>query len=95
MIMATPSAEIPEAITHVAVLEKGKIISKSLANQFKPDSYLSNAQIETDHQELIDLLSNSESTDYQTVVGMENVNIRYGDKQILNQLNWELKEGER
>ena len=95
MIMATPPNEIPGAITHVAVLEGGKIISQVPANEFDPSRFSEDIHIKTNRAELLDLLSDSESKDYQTIIGMENVNIKYGDKQILHQVNWTMKQGER
>ena len=38
--MATTPTEIPEAISHVAVLDQGKIIFKGLSDQFKPENLL-------------------------------------------------------
>ncbi|MFZ4100464.1 MAG: ABC transporter ATP-binding protein, partial [Sphingobacterium thalpophilum] len=31
----------------------------------------------------------------QTIIGMDNVSIRYGDKLILDQVSWQVKQGER
>lgn len=95
MIMATPPNEIPEAITHVAVLDGGKIIFQGPKNEFNPKRFSKDTHIKTSHVELLELLSESEQIDYQVIIGMENVNIKYGDKQILDQINWEMKQGER
>lgn len=95
IIMATSPHEIPEAITHVAVLESGEIVSNSPANEFNPNDFFGDAQVKINLDELSELLSSSESNEYHTIIGMENVNIKYGDKQILNEVSWEMKQGER
>jgi len=95
IIMATPSTEIPDAITHVAVLENGKMISQFHANEFKPDSFYTGEQKQTNTEELKQLLSATPPVVYDTIIGMENVSIKYGEKQILDQVNWQVKQGER
>ncbi|MDO8994907.1 ATP-binding cassette domain-containing protein [Daejeonella sp.] len=94
IIMATTPSEIPEAISHVAVLDQGKIISKVPSDQFNPENlYLSTAD-KINRDELKELLSQAQWPLYQTIIGMENVSIRYGDKLILDQVNWQMKQGE-
>ena len=95
MIMATPSTEIPEAITHVAVLENGKIIRQCSANEFDPIGFHTVDQRQTNKEELQNLLSATPSVVYDTIIGMENVTIKYGEKLILDQVNWQVKQGER
>ena len=95
IIMATPSTEIPKAITHVAVLENGKIISKCPKDEFKSDNFHAGEQKQTNTEELKQLLSATPSVLYDTIIGMENVSIKYGEKQILDQVNWQVRQGER
>jgi molybdate transport system ATP-binding protein len=95
IIMATPSSEIPDSITHVAVLENGKVISQCTANEFKPIGFHPIDQIQTNQDELKQLLSATPSVVYDTIIGMENVSIKYGEKQILDGVNWQLRQGER
>ena len=95
IIMATSPGEIPDVITHVAVLEKGKMISRIPAVQFKPGQFNTAEFRQTDRTELQMLLSVQDRPDYQTIIEMEDVSIKYGDKLILDKLNWKLKQGER
>jgi len=95
IIMATPSSEIPDSITHVAVLENGKVISQCTANEFKPIGFHPIDQIQTNQDELKQLLSATPSVVYDTIIGMENVSIKYGEKQILDGVNWQVRQGER
>jgi molybdate transport system ATP-binding protein len=95
IMMATPSTEIPKAITHVAVLENGKVVSQCSAEEFKPVSFNLPDQRQTNREELQQLLLVTPSPVFDTIIGMENVSIKYGEKQILDQVNWQVKQGER
>ncbi len=95
IIMATTPAEIPEAISHVAVLDQGKIIFKGLSDQFKPENLLFGQSEMINKNELKELLTSSAWPPYQTIIGMDNVSIRYGGKLILDQVTWQVKQGER
>jgi molybdate transport system ATP-binding protein len=95
IIMATTPSEIPEAISHIAVLEQGKIISKGPSEQFIPENLKSNATEKINQNELKELISKTQWPLYQTIVGMEDVSIKYGDKRILDQVNWQFNQGER
>lgn len=95
IIMATTPSEIPEAISHVAVLDQGKIISKGSSDQFYPENLCPGTAEKINRDELKELLSQTQWPIYQTIIGMEDVSIRYGDKLILDQVNWQMKRGER
>jgi len=95
IIMATPSIEIPDAITHVAVVENGKMVSQCPAVEFRPVSFHVLDQQKTNKEELRQLLSATPAVVYDTIIGMENVSIKYGEKLILDQVNWQVKQGER
>ena len=95
IIMATSPAEIPEAISHVAVLDDGKMISKGPSDQFSIEDLSFSTSEKINQDELKQLLSKTQWPLYQTIIGMENVSIRYGDKLILDQVNWQMKQGER
>ncbi|MES3019089.1 MAG: ATP-binding cassette domain-containing protein [Bacteroidota bacterium] len=94
IIMATSPGEVPDAITHVAVLGIGKIEEQLPRDLFKHEEYKALSP-DLDTPELESLLSISEAPDYQVIVGMKDVTIKYGDKTILENLNWEITQGER
>jgi len=96
VIMATSPYEIPAAITHVAVLKEGTIEKTLAKNDFRPDDYLRDDKDELDDNELKVLLNeNKDKPTYQYIVKMNNVHIQYGDKVILDGINWEIIPGER
>ncbi len=96
IVMATSPFEIPDAITHVAVLHQQKIEKTVLKEAFKPDEFQQQKrQTDVDLDELKDLLGSRPNAFFSTIISMENVNIRYGEKQVLNNINWQVLPGEK
>lgn len=94
IIMATSPHEIPDVITNIAVLDQLKIKKTVLKEAFKPVSFKSN-QIQLDLDELKSLLAQKPDTSFSTIISMEKVNIQYGEKQVLQNINWKVLPGER
>ena len=91
IILITSAAELPGSITHVAVLEKGKLLLAAGKYEYHPKPLNSPAVLN------IEQLHQSEQPvqdDFELAVKMENVNIQYGEKRILSHINWEVKKGE-
>ena len=96
IVMVTSPHEIPDAITHVAVLHQQKIEKTVLKEAFKPDEFqLQKQQTDVDLDELKALLGPTHDASFNTIISMKNVNIRYGEKQVLNNINWQVLPGER
>lgn len=95
VIMATSPFEIPDAITNIAVLKDGNI-SVMPKDQFDPKNFTEAGKDDVNKSELSDLLNlKGEYPSYDWVVKMDNVNIRYGEKQVLKDVDWHIKQGER
>ena len=96
LIIATSAYEIPAAITHVAVLNNGAIIHECTKDNFNPDQFNEEVTDNIDTAELSVLLNlNGASTPYKQIVKMDKVHIQYGNKVILDDINWEINPGER
>jgi len=96
LIMATSPYEIPAAITHIAILKNGSIIQTMPPEQFNADIYLQDDKDEVDNMELKALLNEGdEKKHYHHIVKMNNIHIKYGDKIILDKINWQIIPGER
>lgn len=95
LIMACPPNEIPSVITHVAVLESGQVLKKVSSEQLDSKNIFNSEAFKANSDDLQDLLAASPIVDYTIIVGMEDVTIKYGDKLILDQVNWKLRNGER
>ncbi|MFT2011156.1 ATP-binding cassette domain-containing protein [Pontibacter sp. 13R65] len=95
VIMATSPTEVPEALTHVAILEKGAIIKQVPLVDFEPAQVHLAPAFAPNLEELQALLSHKEATPYDTIVKMDHVSISYGQKAVLNNINWHVRQGER
>ncbi|MEO5682088.1 MAG: ATP-binding cassette domain-containing protein [Chitinophagaceae bacterium] len=93
LILITSPAELPDCITHVAVLEKGQLISakeKSTWLQQLPEK----KPVHTLDTALLKQLQPAPANDFAVAVQMEDVNIQYGEKTVLQHVNWLVKKGE-
>jgi molybdate transport system ATP-binding protein len=96
IIMATSPHEIPDAITHVAVMHQQKIEKTVLKEAFDTSKFgQQKHHNDVDLNELKDLLSQTPDASFNTIIAMQNVNIRYGEKQVLNNIDWQVLPGER
>lgn len=91
MIIATGHGQLPDAITHVAILQHGKLHS------FLPRSAYQPADHQTSHSPELNLNHIPKPFDFPAfslAVNMQNVNIQYGDRLILQNINWKVRNGE-
>jgi len=95
IIMTTSPQEVPDAITHLAVLDQGRIKTAVAKVNFIPEKPLFASHRHVDTAELRRLLSIKEVHAYDNIVSMLAVHIQYGDKTILDQVSWTIKQGER
>lgn len=93
ILLITSSNELPSCITHVAVLENGSITWKGEKETYKkshPTAIVSHNAIFP----AISKLPQPEPASFTYAVRMKDVNVQYGDKKILQHINWEVKKGE-
>ncbi|MEN0052722.1 MAG: ATP-binding cassette domain-containing protein [Mucilaginibacter sp.] len=96
LIIATSVHEIPDIITHIAVLKQGEIIHHIPKAEFTPALFKPNVDDSIDTVELSNLLNiDKNPIKYNQIVYMDSVHIKYGDKTILDHVNWQIKTGER
>ncbi len=96
LVMATSPYEIPDAITHVAVLKNGVITHSINKAEFNPHMVDQQGADYIDKEELKALLNiNTEPTNYRHIISMSKVRVKYGDKVILNHVDWQVNPGER
>ncbi|RZA03638.1 MAG: ATP-binding cassette domain-containing protein [Sphingobacteriaceae bacterium] len=95
IVMATSPYEVPEAITHIALLKNGSIMQTLTKDQYSPELMVDKGDDQIDNEELQLLLAHQAQTPYNTIVGMRKVHIQYGDIVILDDINWSVKAGDR
>lgn len=92
VILTTSANEIPEGITHVGRLNQSGICESWRSS----DYHLTDKQVSQpswDWDQLNRLLPKNQPQ-RETIIKLESVSIGYGQKQILKDLNWEVKRGE-
>ncbi|QHS56711.1 ATP-binding cassette domain-containing protein [Mucilaginibacter sp. 14171R-50] len=96
IIMATSAFEIPDCITNVAMLDNG-CVSQSLSKQeYEASEHFTAPKAFVDAGVLGQLLNSPAVTHrYNKIVSMTDVLVKYGDKVILNKINWQINPGER
>ncbi len=91
IIMVTDERELPSCITHIAELYKGKLVQFGNRETFVAYHPESN-NIET--VAITDSLFSPATEQFDYLVKMKNVTVQYGDKVILQNINWQVKQGE-
>jgi molybdate transport system ATP-binding protein len=95
IILSASENEIPEAISHVAICNKENNITMLNRREFDPARVVKNDVHQISKAEVKALLSITEADRFEDIVHMKNVSIKYGDKVILDKINWRIKQGER
>jgi molybdate transport system ATP-binding protein len=93
IIMSGSGHEIPSPITHVAAILNGTIIKTQPAQEYVPETGLQLAAI--DKHELEQLVGDKSNADYEWIVKMTNVTVKYDKLTILNQINWQIRPADR
>jgi len=95
VVIATSPREIPDAITHIAVLENGEIVQTIKKADFNADLFRDEVKTNVDTEKLKGLLNNTGKPTYTYMVKMNDVHIKYGEKVILDKVDWQVLPGER
>jgi molybdate transport system ATP-binding protein len=95
IILSGNLLEIPSVITHIVHLEVGKPVIKSHRSVAVQHTVKSDENPGPDQQVLKSLLNRKAATNFDKIISMKDVHIRYGEKQVLEDVNWEVKAGER
>jgi len=96
IIMAGSAHELPDAITNIAVLDNGTIAKSQTKQEFEAGNSNEVEKPDINVSQLQELLNTSSAQhSYKQIVGMTDVFIQYGEKVILNKVNWQINPGER
>jgi molybdate transport system ATP-binding protein len=91
IILITGHEELPACITHIAVLENGRLVTTGKAGEIN----LQKSSARSFDTTLIRKLPAPAQDSFEYAVKMVNVTIRYGEKVVFKNINWEVKKGER
>ena len=93
IILVTDERELPSCITHIAEMYKGKLAQFADRKNFVAFHPENNEWKET--RQPADSLFPGSTEQFDFMVNMKNVSIQYGDKIVLQNINWQVKQGER
>ncbi|GGF19665.1 ATP-binding cassette domain-containing protein [Echinicola rosea] len=95
VIMTTSPDEIPEAITHVAILDGGKVTDVAKREDFQQVDLVNHAALsQFDHMKLDELIQQKPVVKFETLIQMNHVHIQYNGKVILDDVSWQVKQGD-
>jgi len=94
VVIATPPNEIPDAVTNVAILEQGRIIEKLSRADFRPDMVYIPETTKINVDKLQNLFWETPAQTFDYIVKMQQVSIKYGENQVLDKIDWVVKQGE-
>ncbi|WP_373515117.1 ATP-binding cassette domain-containing protein [Persicitalea sp.] len=93
IILATSVTEIPDCITHILKLEKGRIKTKT---EFDNNVItFENTSISTRSIKIPKIDIEPASADYEYAFDLRNIKVVYNGKAVLDDVNWKVKKGEK
>lgn len=96
VVMATSPVEIPAITSQVVVLEEGRITQLSPADEVTAEKFTwANVKPIFNDEEITSLLTLRQMPEFEDIIRMTNINIRYGENTVLKNVNWTVKQGER
>lgn len=93
VICITAAHEIPSCITHVAALEQGRLVAFKTKEVFQQEHSQLKASAARQYTRFPS--ANRPAPAFETAIRMENVTVRYGNRTILDNINWEVRRGEK
>lgn len=99
IIMATTPREIPECITHIALLENQTLKNTGPRAEFKDQLELltqkSNWQPDPTILSKIDTQKPTQNDNFETALKMVDIHVHSRDKVILDKVNWQVDKGDK
>ncbi|HVT84512.1 MAG TPA: ATP-binding cassette domain-containing protein [Chitinophagaceae bacterium] len=98
LILITSSDEIPAWVSKIIFLEKGKPVLFETFQSFKNSNVKinENSKAKFSKDDFFKFFSEKDDIlNYETIIEMYNVSVQYGDKIILENINWKVMNGQR
>lgn len=97
MVVVAAPDEIPACITQVLTLENGRVKKLQGRKEFQEDHLHHRPSAKNMKLDIGKLQELSPATEYDftSAIEMHDVHVKYGDKQILQHINWQVKKEER
>jgi molybdate transport system ATP-binding protein len=95
IIIATDPWEIPETVTHIAVMYDQKVCNSMERTSFNPGDFNFVHPTPLPLNELKELITHHQNKNFNIILEMKNVTVEYDGRKILNDINWTVKQGEK
>lgn len=93
VIIVSSPTELPSSITHVAVLQKGRIVFIGRKDEYH-ESAFKQQQIMHIQAEILDSLKPLSDASFNRAIDMRGVTVTYEGKTVLDNINWTVNRGE-
>ncbi|MEP6584614.1 MAG: ATP-binding cassette domain-containing protein [Ginsengibacter sp.] len=96
-LLVTSIAEVPDAITHVALLQNGGLTKTMTRAEFKKcsNAFKGNIQLQSfDKKSFEKMIPAYSYNDFDVAIDMVDTNVEYNNKKILENINWKVIKGE-
>lgn len=95
VILITSFQEIPTGISHIGILDRGKLLYAVPRNQIEKQVDFSPVQQHIQLFSMVHMPDRRVSPQYRVAISMNNVSITYGNKKILSHIDWKVNQGEK
>ncbi len=95
VVMTTLAYNVPKTVHKVAILQEGKIINQVSRFSYNAAEAMPDDHFVIDSNKLNELFPQSKTHHFTTLIRLKNVSVKYGASTIIDQLNWEVKPGEK
>lgn len=96
-ILISSAMELPETVTHIMVLEAGQSIWQGDKQAYEQRKQLFIKSRVDDWKAKLKELSTTKEVfpSFQWAIQMKDVQVKYGEKEVLKGFNWEVKQGDK
>jgi len=95
LVIATNPDEIPAVVTHVAALDENRSLKSCPRQEFSPPGRIAALRVPGGPGRLNRLMDPGPRQRFDLLVAMENVRVAYGNSVILENICWQIRQGER
>src|SRR6218665_342845 len=88
LILINNDDEYPESVQYFVEIENGKLIHRNSTKDFSKGE-------ERKPKSLPFFLQNNQKNEQESLIKLKNINISYGEKQVLKNIDWEINSGEQ
>ena len=95
IILICSEKDIPECITHIALLKEGRIQHSGEKQTVLGNNQYTSTDSTHNNTSGIKEMYNAQQADFEFAVRMQKVNIQYSNKHILKNIDWKIRHGEK